>query len=861
MRSWIQGEGHDRFDRVGGRRGNQRPRRLRFEPLEQRRLLTSAADPLAAVEAAEGESSPPLAAFRLEATDSEGMPLTRTPPGSDFYLSAWVSDQRPSGQAAGVYAAYLDVSYDEQLVSVVPATQYELGFDIEFDPAYRNGKSGSAFVPGLIDEVGAFQTDFEPLGGGETLLFRVRFSTAEVRVVDDYFADIPEDSEEVHLDVLANDVARVGKARFTGSPADIRPLHEVVLRDPATAVPDESLEFVPAEVEISGEGEGVIDGVGTPSGGGSVRIAADGSGLVYEPAPNFSGTETFSYWVGRHQAEVTVVVEPVNDTPIGEDDIYSIKGDDVLVVDAAGGVLANDEDPEGDLLAAELVQGPGSGTVTLRRDGSFEYVPATGFRGRDTFTYVADDSELVSEETTVRIDVGMPQVSLRLEVTDADARRVDSLSSDERLFLRVWVQDLRDEHYVNRGVFATYLDVLYDEQLLQPIVDDTLDRGFEIEPGPEYRMSGSGDVDTPGVVNEVGAVAASSQPLGSSELLLFEMPLEVTGPFVDDIQFDVSMNSAANSLQVLENNLQPEWSTELVAESADELPDHEILTFEPATAVANEQVVFSGTRVDVLNASELTIIDTSTTTAAGGTTEISRSGQGVLYSPPPGFIGTDSFLYTVADPHGRTAEATASVHVFATWQNLHEPIDVNSDTHVSPLDALLVIHDLNQNGSRQLEDSGSGPPFIDVNGDGVVSPIDALTVINSLNGGQSSELLEEGDEGGEGEFEGVADSASFSMDASARAPANSLSATSTMVSGESFAGGQARTEPLLKKTLPEALPGFIMVPDVPVSGVEELEESELLRHYWDNISLVSSSERALPELLEWPPVRSREVDL
>ncbi|MEO2023687.1 MAG: dockerin type I domain-containing protein, partial [Pirellulaceae bacterium] len=71
------------------------------------------------------------------------------------------------------------------------------------------------------------------------------------------------------------------------------------------------------------------------------------------------------------------------------------------------------------------------------------------------------------------------------------------------------------------------------------------------------------------------------------------------------------------------------------------------------------------------------------------------------------------------------------------WQNQAAPTDVNIDGNETPLDALLVINDLNLHGSRLLPvapAAGEGPPpYPDVNGDGYVTPIDALSVINALN--------------------------------------------------------------------------------------------------------------------------------
>lgn len=74
---------------------------------------------------------------------------------------------------------------------------------------------------------------------------------------------------------------------------------------------------------------------------------------------------------------------------------------------------------------------------------------------------------------------------------------------------------------------------------------------------------------------------------------------------------------------------------------------------------------------------------------------------------------------------------------FAGWQNSLEPADVNADGRQTPLDALLLINNVNLLGPRQLAGlwTGSTPSelFWDVSGDGQVSPLDVLQVIDDLN--------------------------------------------------------------------------------------------------------------------------------
>jgi hypothetical protein len=70
-----------------------------------------------------------------------------------------------------------------------------------------------------------------------------------------------------------------------------------------------------------------------------------------------------------------VVQPPSNRPPVADDDTYTRhRGNHPPVVTT--GVLANDTDPEGDALTAELVSGPSRGSIVFRPDGTFSYAPA-----------------------------------------------------------------------------------------------------------------------------------------------------------------------------------------------------------------------------------------------------------------------------------------------------------------------------------------------------------------------------------------------------------------------------------------------------------------------------------------------------
>ena len=84
---------------------------------------------------------------------------------------------------------------------------------------------------------------------------------------------------------------------------------------------------------------------------------------------------------------------PPNQPPVAADDAFSVIAGGQLSVPAPG-ILANDTDPEGDPLSTDPLTDVTHGTLSLYADGGFDYVPAAGFVGTDSFTYAADDGAL-----------------------------------------------------------------------------------------------------------------------------------------------------------------------------------------------------------------------------------------------------------------------------------------------------------------------------------------------------------------------------------------------------------------------------------------------------------------------------------
>jgi ELWxxDGT repeat protein len=107
-----------------------------------------------------------------------------------------------------------------------------------------------------------------------------------------------------------------------------------------------------------------------------------------------------------------------------------------------------------------------------------------------------------------------------------------------------------------------------------------------------------------------------------------------------------------------------------------------------------------------------------------------------------------SWLYGARDTlffQAETADIGVELRIYqadrnppSVWHHLEQPGDINQRDGVSPLDALLVINELNEREFSEIVDGAIitllQPDYaFDVNNDQLISPFDALIVINLLN--------------------------------------------------------------------------------------------------------------------------------
>lgn len=153
-----------------------------------------------------------------------------------------------------------------------------------------------------------------------------------------------------------------------------------------------------------------VDSIDTFPEGGDVEINEDGT-ITYTPFEGFVGEDSFVYVISdgngvTDDATVTVTVtEPAttaNSPPGAEDDFAQTSQNIPIII----GVLANDDDPDGDALTVDsITMPPSNGMVVINPDYTITYMADLGFSGSDSFGYMVSDGKGGTDTALVSITV------------------------------------------------------------------------------------------------------------------------------------------------------------------------------------------------------------------------------------------------------------------------------------------------------------------------------------------------------------------------------------------------------------------------------------------------------------------------
>jgi VCBS repeat-containing protein len=137
---------------------------------------------------------------------------------------------------------------------------------------------------------------------------------------------------------------------------------------------------------------------------GAVILNTDGT-FTYTPIKDYHGPDSFTYQAndGVASSNVATVTIDVNASPVATKEQYGVIQGGTLSVPVANGVLSNDTDVDSTVLTAVLVRNVDHGSLTLNADGSFNYVPNTGYSGSDSYTYSPSDGITLGDSILVSL--------------------------------------------------------------------------------------------------------------------------------------------------------------------------------------------------------------------------------------------------------------------------------------------------------------------------------------------------------------------------------------------------------------------------------------------------------------------------
>ena len=173
--------------------------------------------------------------------------------------------------------------------------------------------------------------------------------------------------------------------------------------------------------------------VNAPDDGDLTDFNVDGSFTYVHSGKDGDFEDNFIYELSDGECgelgKVTIIINPVNDCPIGIDDTLNVDEGGTVTFDAPG-ILTNDTDEEGDALKAFKLIDPLYGIVTISEDGKIEYIHDDSETTLDSLKYLVKDSTC-QDTATVYITINpIPDCPVVVDdvyyVTEGDTLNVDS---------------------------------------------------------------------------------------------------------------------------------------------------------------------------------------------------------------------------------------------------------------------------------------------------------------------------------------------------------------------------------------------------------------------------------------------------
>ena len=407
---------------------------------------------------------------------------------------------------------------------------------------------------------------------------------------------------------------------------------------------------------------------------GSVTVNPDGT-FTYTPEPGFVGEDSFEYTVcddadpslcATGTVTIEVVADTDNTTVANDDAFFGYIGEEIT-----GNVLTNDSDPEGDAISVISNTQPANGSVTVAADGSLTYTPNPDFSGADQFTYTIEDANGAQDTATVYISVDPSDNggNTILAINDInDTFEGQPVSGD------VGTNDENPDGPADSEVYTVLTQPASGSLVFNAdgTYTYTPNDGFIGEDTFSYEVCDGG----------------SPQACDSADVIIQVLPIE------DEL--DVNEPPVANDDTAITESGVPATGNVLVNDFD---PDGDTITV------------------------------TSNTQPTNGSVTVNPDGT-FTYTPEPGFVGEDSFEYTVCDDGEPQECATGTVTIEVTPDSGNTTV-ANDDAYFGLIDAAItgnvLDNDFDPEGQTQQVDITVSPANGPENGSLVINEDGSFT--------------------------------------------------------------------------------------------------------------------------------------
>ncbi len=436
---------------------------------------------------------------------------------------------------------------------------------------------------------------------------------------------------------------------------------------------------------------------------------------------------------------------------------YSTNEDEVLVVPSPVGALSSVSDAEEDQLVV-LQMGPaGSGTAIVTVAGDIHYTPNLDFNGVDSLPIVIHDGVAPTEVLPVQFDVApvndAPVITLSLDVIAENLQPetvlgpVSIFDPDEGDVNELEITDDRFEVIDGQLVYTGAGVINYEsEPVIQIEIYDTeylTSATFTIEVQDENDPIEYIDPDFVDIVeNSPGVFVATIDVFDEDEgdgIMLtvdddrfmidgFDLYLApgVSLDYEAGEVFTINITATSTGGDSLTEPTEVTVFDQVERARSIALSNETVLEFSPGEVVGD--VIVDGYQVgDGYTAT----VDDSRFEIVDGVLKL-IDGQSVDRNDQEEIELTID-VQDVGEAFDSVSE-TFLIEVIENSTPFHNdsfPFDVDGSGEVTPLDALLIINYISENGAGEI--GAFVPEFVDVNGDGLVTPLDILLVLNALD--------------------------------------------------------------------------------------------------------------------------------